>query len=171
MEQWFDFSENHYLCKIRCLNLKTPLAFDDLVSVVESVKLHAFVSTDELYEGYFAISHLLQSSESTDDDISCDAKWAAVFQKAGTDNLPNLLKIVTFIMSIPASNAAVERVFSLIESFGSETRNRCSTELIKAELQVEMNFDMDCQTFHNFVKGKKELLRCAGSDKKYTFRH
>ena len=74
-------------------------------------------------------------------------------------------------MSIPASNAAVERVFSLMESFGSDTRNRCSTELIKAELQVKMNFDMDYQTFHKFVKGKKELLRCAGCDKKYRCRH
>ena len=136
------------------------MAFEDLVSVVESVKLQASVSIDELYEEYSAISqNLLQSSEATDDDVSCDAKWAALFQNVGTDNLPNLLKIVAFIMSIPASNAAVERVFSLMESFWSNTRNRCSIVLIKAELQVKMNFDMDCQAFHKFVKGKKELLR------------
>jgi len=29
---------------------------------------------------------------------------------------------------------------------------------------------MDCQAFHKFVVCKKKLLRCAGSDKKYTFR-
>ena len=111
LEHWFDFSENHYLCKIRCLNLKQPLAFDDLVSVVESVKLQASVSLDGLYEEFSVISqYLLQSSESTDHNVSCDAKWEAVFQKAGTDNLANLLKIVVFIMSIPASNAAVDSV-------------------------------------------------------------
>jgi len=38
-----------------------------------------------------------------------------------------------FVMSIPASNAAVERVFSLMGSFWSDTRNICSTDLIKAE--------------------------------------
>lgn len=41
---------------------------------------------------------------------------AAVFQKAGIDKLQNFLKIVAFITSIPASYAAVERVFSFMES-------------------------------------------------------
>jgi len=149
------------------------LVFDDLVSVVQSVKLHSFVSVEELYEEYSAISqHLPHSSDgsgSTSDDVSCDTKCAAVFRKAGTEKLPNLLKIITFVMSIPASNAAVERVLSLMGSVWSDTRNRCSTELIKAELQVKMNFDMDCQSFHKFVKDKKELLRSAGSSNKYMF--
>ena len=74
------------------LEFETASAFDDLVAVVESVTLQASVSIDELYEEYSAISqHLLQSF--TDDDVSGDAKWAVVFQKVGTDNLPNLLKI------------------------------------------------------------------------------
>lgn len=151
------------------MQLKQPLAFNDLVSVVQSIQLQDSVSIDELYEEYSAINkHLPQS---TDDDVSCDARWASVFQKAGTDNVPNLLKVVSFIMSIPSSNAPVERVFSLMESFWTDTRNRCSIELIKAELQVKMNFDMNCQMFHKFVKEKKELLHCAGSDKKYIFRH
>ena len=72
-------------------------------------------------------------------------------------------------MSIPASNAAVERVFSLMESFWSDTRNRCSTDFIKAELQMKMNFDMDCQSLHKFVKDKTELLRSAGSSNKCIF--
>lgn len=172
LDQWFDFSETNYMNKIRCLNLKQPLIFDDLLSVVESLKLQASVSIDELYEEYSAISqHLLPYTESRDDDFSCDAKWAAAFQKAGIDNVSNLLNIVSFVMSIPASNAAVERVFSLMESFWSDARNRCSTELIRAELQVKMNFDMDCQAFHKFVKGKKELLRCAANDNKYKYKY
>ena len=39
----------------------------------------------------------------------------------------------------------------------------CPT-LIESELQVKMNFDMDSQTFHKFVKRKKQPLRCAEDD-------
>jgi len=35
-----------------------------------------------------------------------------------------------------------------------------SSELIKAKLLIQMNFDMDCQSFPKFVKGKKVVALC-----------
>jgi len=174
LEQWFDFSDNNYLCKIKCLSLNQPFTFDSLVSVVESLHLDLTISMDELYEEYSSVSQHLQSiCTDTEDDkrINCDVKWSTIVTKAEPEKLPNLLKVIAFVMSIPSSNAAVERVFSIMGSKWSDTRNRCSTELIKAELQVSINFEMNCPEFYNFAKQNKKLLQCARSDQKYTFRH
>ena len=58
--------------------------------------------------------------------------------------LPNLLKLVSFVLSIPTSNTPVERVF--MENFWTGVRNRSSVDLVKSELQVKSNYAMDCQT-------------------------
>jgi len=64
---------------------------------------------NKLYEEYPTISqHLLEYSESTDDGVSSDAMQVGTciprpaFQK-GVANLPNLLIIITIVMSIAAS--------------------------------------------------------------------
>lgn len=70
-----------------------------------------------------------------------------------------LLKIFPFVASIPSSNAAAERVFSLCE------------EHVKAELQVKVNFPQQCcKDFYDFVVKNKKLLKCAKSQEKYTFK-
>lgn len=173
LEQWFDFSDKNYLSKIQCLNLKENLTFDNLVASVEALNLDS-VSIDDLYEEFACVCpHFQKVSTGTeaDDDLNTDVKWSTIFTKAGPDKLPNLLKVVSFVVSIPCSNAAVERVFSMMGMCWSDTRNRCSIDLIKSELQVKINFDMGCQSFYSFVKQNKKLLQCARSDKKYTFRH
>lgn len=39
------------------------------------------------------ILHSENTYQATGDDVGCEAKWVAVFIKAGTQNLSNLLKI------------------------------------------------------------------------------
>ena len=73
--------------------------------------------------------------------------------------LPNLLKLVSFILTIPTSNSPVERVF--MENFWTDVRNRSSVDLVKSELQVKLNYAMDCQTLSSFIRKKEDLLQCA----------
>ena len=88
---------------------------------------------------------------------STSEKWVAIFQNVGKDNMTNMFKIVSFVRSVPGSNAFVERIFSLMANKWSDSRNRCSTELIKNELLVTVNCDLSC----------KELVR---SSKKYPWK-
>jgi hypothetical protein len=53
--------------------------------------------------------------------------------------LPHLIKTVSFVMSTPASNACVERLFSLMTCCWRKERNQCREDLVKAEIQVKMN--------------------------------
>ena len=79
--------------------------------------------------------------------------------------LPYLLKLVSFVLSIPASNAPLERVF--IENFWNNVRNRSSVDFVKSELRVKLNYAMDCQTLSSFIRKKEDLLQCAKDADKY----
>lgn len=81
-----------------------------------------------------------------------------------------LLKMVSFVFSVPVSNAYAERVFSHMEDAWSDKRNRMSVELVKAELQIRLNFKNTCLEFKVFIEGQKQLLQAAKSDEKYKWR-
>ena len=56
-------------------------------------------------------------------------------------------------------------VFSLLQ------KNRSSSVLIKCELQVKMNYSIDCQSLTAFIKDEKDLHKCAKSNIKYSFKY
>ena len=94
--------------------------------------------------------------------------WVALFQVA---DLPNMLSITSHILSIPASTGYVERIFSRMANKWSDCRNRCSTELMRSELLITLNFKQSCSEFHNSALKDKELLSAARSNKKYTWKN
>ena len=86
--------------------------------------------------------------------------WSEFFEKA---DAPNLFKIMQYVLAIPVSNAHVERVFSVMNALWSDARNRMSTELVKAEICVQMNLKITCEYFYSSVLKNKTLLNAARS--------
>ncbi|CDQ75440.1 unnamed protein product [Oncorhynchus mykiss] len=66
-----------------------------------------------------------------------------------------MFRIVSFVLSVLGSNSFVERIFSLMTIKWSDSRNRCSTELIKNELQISVNCDLSCNDFSGYSKGQR----------------
>jgi hypothetical protein len=68
--------------------------------------------------------------------------------------------------------AFVERVFSLMENLWSDERNRLSVEMVKSELCVKLNYNMNCQEFLYFLKNpeQEKLLKCVTNNVKYDFK-
>ena len=80
-----------------------------------------------------------------------------------------LLKIVQFFFSIPAHNAAVERLFSLINAQWTKERNRLCIDSIKAIALVKFNFrNYTCATFYDYLTKNALLLKKISSGDKYT---
>jgi hypothetical protein len=78
------------------------------------------------------------------EDMSFGEKWVKVCSHQEVP-LPSLIKTVSFVMSIPVRNAYLERLFSLMTCYWCKERNQCSEDLVKAKIQVQMNYGLLCK--------------------------
>jgi hypothetical protein len=59
-----------------------------------------------------------------------------------------------------------------MENLWSEERNCLSVEMVKSELCVKLNYNMNCQKCLQFLKNpeQEKLLKCATINVKYDFK-
>ena len=167
--KWFNFSEDNWLFSLQPLSLDhNTLTFNDLEKVVIKLNLINKINMDELYDECTTSNVILKKSRDAEwktKDVA--ARWMSVLQGA---DLPNMLVIISHILSIPASTGYVERIFSRMTNKWSDTRNRCSVDLMRSELLITLNFEQSCSEFHTIVLKDKELLNAARSNKKYAWK-
>lgn len=127
-------------------------------------KLGINVDENKLYLDVITLNAVL---EKIPRELSVDKKWAYFFKRETA--CTELLKVVSFILSLPASNAYTERVFSMMQDVWSKNRNRLGVSIVKAELQVKLNFNLSCSEFTSFVESNKKLILAAKSTSKYRW--
>ena len=172
VEKWFNFSEDYWLFSLQPLSLHHgTMTFTDIERVTTKLNLIHKVNMDELYDECSTAKPILKRlKEDAEDEWKSKgvaARWVALFRVA---DLPNMLSITRHILSIPASTGCVERIFSRRANKWSDCRNRCSTELMRSELLITLNFEQSCSEFYNSALKDKELLSAARSNKKYTWK-
>ncbi|CAM4557302.1 unnamed protein product [Leuciscus chuanchicus] len=145
LEKWFNFSETGHLFNLQCFNLKErqDISYWQLTTVVSALQMDEDLDMDELYNENCALQDVLP--------------------KLATDTI-----LLSFVLSIPVSNAYSERVFSIMKGAWTDVRNRCSINLVRSEIKVKMNLQMSCGEFHKFIMGKPRELAAAKSSAKYV---
>lgn len=76
-------------------------------------------------------------------------------------------KIVEYILCLPGTSAAVERIFSAVNKTWTSDKTRLDVETLKAILTVKCNLKYTCVNFYKYLKTKPELLRQIASKDKY----
>ena len=161
----FDFSEGNILYSFGVLNCKEntlSFSFRELCSLYD--KSGISVDQDKLYAEFVNLRANYCTLLSP--EMSVSRKWLKFFE---THESPLLFKLISFVLSIPVSNAYAERVFSMMKHAWTDQRNSMSASLLKAELQIRLNYDMSCVEFFNFL-GKEEnvgVLQKARGVEKY----
>jgi hypothetical protein len=174
LNKWFDFGQNSKLAKLSklCLNETFP-DFNDFVEVLNALNLQAKleINMDKLFEEHCSFEEIfnkIAESKKYKECKSAAAKWYQIFNS--NQGMENIYKIISFVLSLPATSCYTERVFSVMNSKWTPERNRCSTDLIKAELMVYFNYEYSCQEFADKIKTDRALLKQAKSKEKYGFK-
>lgn len=170
----FDFSSNNNFGLLSKINLILPIDYSMFVDIIEKFNLSKLqIDLDELYSDTVTLKTILKKC-SIDESfvLKCSAeKWSNIFQNAPLDSLQNLFKLISFLLSMPATSAYAERIFSVMNIKWRDERNRASIQLIKNELAIFFNFDLDCIESVNYFKGNKQLLSLVNKQGKYLFKN
>lgn len=103
--------------------------------------------------------YLLRQNSSNFDSLSTVEKFTNVFVK--NSEIPNIIKIMSFIFSMPATTGFVERIFSIMNNKLSCVRNKCPVELIRTKLLTTIHFNLNCKEFYDIIKNDHLLLKKA----------
>lgn len=166
LHNWYDYEKSPFQ-HFAVINLKNnPPTYADLVKAAQAVNVE--VDEDKLYDETILLHSAFPNIENV--QLGMDQKWVKIFKNC--DGLKELPKIVGKILSIPISNAYVEKVFSIMGNIWTDLRNRLNVEVVKAELLTKLNYNMSCEEFEKFLSEpeQEKLLKKAISQEKYSWR-
>jgi hypothetical protein len=82
--------------------------------------------------------------------------------------LKNISTVVEFSLSLPGTNAAVERVFLLVNALWTDERNRSEMSTVKSIVLVKHHFrNYKCPEFQEFLLRNRKILEQIHSSAKY----
>lgn len=163
LEKWFDFGDNNKLTLLKPLRLNEAIEFNSIAKIIKEFNI-ASVNEDVLFEELHKLNSYILGENA---NLSTNEKWIGFFRL--NDNTENIYKIVSFIFSIPHSNATSERIFSLMTTAWRKERNKLLIQNLEAELMVKENYKMSCKEFRVFLKTEnaKGILKKSASNEKY----
>ncbi|CAF1253342.1 unnamed protein product [Rotaria sp. Silwood1] len=109
---------------------------------------------------------ILNKDQDSKGFIQSDQLWSYLLN-IKPNTTPNLKLIISYVFSIPCSNAFAESIFSHMNHLWSDYRNRMDMELVAAELQIRKNANISCKDFYKFILSQEDLLKKIASNEKF----
>lgn len=174
LNKWFDFNSTNWLNQCQILNLNMKIEFKQLENILDSLNLvnKLNINVNDLYSEIIMVNDIISklSNEQVFQSKNTAEKWQMLF-KSSDEILTNIFKIISFLLSIPATSAFTERIFSVMNVKWREERNRASINLIKNELLIYFNIDLNCSDAYNYFKNNRTLMAKAKSNNKYSWKN
>jgi hypothetical protein len=163
LEAWFDFSDTSVAFVLQSMSLTQMPQFQHVKAVCTALKHAKVENIDEMFDEFSVNKSLLQSIVDNKTKKPVASKWVAFSEQCETVP-PNLITVVSCMLSLPGSNAFPERIYSLMNAKWRDDRNRMSVSLVKSELQTFVNYNFDCRSFYDFALGDARLLDATASN-------
>ena len=102
-------------------------------------------------------------------DISTSKRWCEVLIHLRENDISHsqVLKIISFVLCIPGTNAVVKRIFSMMNDVWTNEKTQLSVDTLKGLLMIKANFKQSCSEFHTMLLSNNDLLQAIHFSKKY----
>jgi hypothetical protein len=164
-----DLDEDRLFDEFTALKSTLKIILDQSVSLFDQLKAFVEKQNSVLMANNDKHDENEERDESSTENkiVRTDQLWMLLFSLT---EAPNFKKLVSFLYSLPCSNAYVESVFSQMKHLFNDKRNRMTVELISAELKIRLNATSSCIDMFQFVMSNQDLLKAIRSNEKYTFK-
>lgn len=158
----FDFDSKLKL--LPAMNLSDEPKYEQFAEIVDNFNVEN-INMDDLFEEFVLLKKFYHDKILGAEKLELVKMWMLFLN---TYKVPNFEKIAEYIFSLPSSNAASERIFSLMFYLWRKDRNRLAMKTVESELMIKQNFDLSCAQFYDYLnseKGEKILLKAMSSEK------
>lgn len=132
-----------------------------------SLRFNLDINFDNLVEEQRAMVTSIRQSVNIDElqSMSVAERWRRIL--ALEPNCKEMLKVMSFILSLPLSSATAERTFSQMQFKYRNERNSLSLGMLKSELVIKHNLEhMSSEQFQKLIANDQRFLdNIADSDK------
>lgn len=145
--------------------------WEQIVETIEYLKERDISIDDSKCLNQFVNLRRFVENNSADNRSSVNEKWLGFFKSLNNaEKYSEFLTICQYMFAIPAHNATVERIFSLIEAQWTDERNRMSVDTVKNLAMVKFNFNgQSCSEFYINMSKNIDVLKTVGQNEKYGF--
>jgi len=137
-------------------------------------KLNIVLNEEELFEQFKLFEKLVKEKSAEWHSLTFEEKWISIFKsfKETNTDYSTLLKLVEFAFALPGSNAAVERIFSLMNNYWTKSRNSLGIDTVEATLVIKTNLEnKPCKEFYDEISKNKNLLIQVHKTSKYSWKN
>lgn len=157
------------------MNIDRDITFDDIEPCIEFLR-NQNVEMDDV-KCFDQLTNLREfiADHKNDDDYKenlAHEKWVKFFSMCTSIEQYSELEIIAqYFFAIPAHNANVERIFSLISAQWTDERNRLLVDSIKNLAIVKYNFkNISCVDFFQMILKDDDFLNNVKTKEKYIYK-
>ena len=165
INKWFRFDSYPNNLQWLLLENRDDVSYEIIRASAEFLK-HELSLNDCLFDEVTLLRSFLQNNLQHLNNLTVDQRWVTVFKDNG---FPVLKELVATLLSIPASNAPVERVFLLSKIQWTDDRNRLKVETICSLLLILMNCNETCSEMYAKLLNNRAVFKQILSKSKFNF--
>lgn len=156
------------------MNIAEVPNFEQIESAIEflhdkNVKIDDVKCFDQLK----ALKNFIQQNTGTDEykEKLSHERWVMYFKSCvSIEQYSEFETIAQYLFAIPAHNANVERIFSIIHAQWTDERNRLLLESVKSITVLKYNFKgVPCDKFFDLIRNDHVFLEKVKSSEKYFY--
>lgn len=131
------------------------------------------INDEILFDDYTHVKMYADEHKINEWNNSCckiEERWRELSAHFKKENIAcrELVLLVSFSLTLPGSNASVERIFSLMNSLWTDERNRLQLDTVQSILTIKTHYKhVSCSEFYEMISGDQKLLEKIHSSAKY----
>ena len=172
-EKWCDHF--NLAAHFQWMLLKTFIPWDVVQTSIEHTSdFHNSLVIDEvaLFEEISRVNLFLTDTrfcEWKEGKKSTVERWVEVLGHFIAHDIPHkeIIRLASFFLCLPGTNAAVERVFSSMTQIWTSSKTQMDIPCLRAILTVKHNISESCSQFHDLLLSDQKLLGMIRDSHKY----